>query len=101
MNSELKSLCANKAPSMLQDTSRASLELFSWELVWQEITKRASTLVSLLQSSLPQKMKRDCKPVICMCVAMLAKYRNPKVCHVQAAISLILHMLGMWELRCS
>ena len=53
LNSELKMLCGNKPPSLLQDISGASLEQFSWELVWQEITKRAPTLVSLLQYSLP------------------------------------------------
>ena len=91
LNRELQTLCANKTPSMMQETSAIALEQFCWELVWEEITKKAPILVSLLQLSLPQKSKLDKKPVICMCVAMLAKFRNPKMCHVQAAISLILH----------
>ena len=91
MNRELRMLCANKTPSMMQDTSGDALAKFSWESVWEEITEKAPTLVALLQSSVPQKTGRDKTPVICMCIAMLAKYRNPNMCHVQAAISLILH----------
>lgn len=96
LNREVKALCANKTPSMMQDTSGDALEQFSWELVWEEITKKAPTLVLLLQFSLPHKSKRDKKPVICMSVSMPAKYRTPKTCRLHCLSSF---MLGMQVFR--
>ena len=90
MNRELRMLCA-KTPSMMQDTSGDALAKFSWESVWEEITEKAPTLWHCCSPVFHKKTGRDKTPVICMCIAMLAKYRNPNMCHVQAAISLILH----------
>lgn len=91
MHQEFKFLCADSFPSMLRDTSDVALEHFSWESLWIEISRKAPTFVSVLESSLPAKTKLDKRPVLGMCAAMLAKFRNPKMCHVQAAISLVLH----------
>ena len=91
LHQEFKSLCADSFPSILRDTTDVALKHFSWESLWMEILQKAPMFVSVLESCLPAKTKLDRRPVICMCAAMLAKYRNPKMCHVQAAVSLLLH----------
>ncbi len=88
---ELQSLCADSYPAMMRDTSDAALESFNWESLWIEASQKVPTLVAVLSNCMSAKSKLKKEPVICMCVAMLAKFRNPKKCHVQAAISLLLH----------
>ena len=91
MYEEIKSLCADSYHSIMRDTSAVALEGFNWESLWTEMLQKTPTVVSVLSSTMPDKTKVDKKPVICMCIAMIAKWRNTKMCHVQAAISLLLH----------
>lgn len=90
---EIKSLCSDNYYGMMRNTSDVSLTNFSWESIWIEVLNKAPTLVSILTSCLPAKTKFNVnkKPIICVAAAMLCKFRNPKMCHVQAAFSLILH----------
>ena len=88
---EVKSLCSDNYRAMLRDTSDISLMHFSWESIWMEISNKAPTLSSILTNCLPVKTKPDKKPIICVCAALISKLRNQKMCHVQSAISLLLH----------
>ena len=88
---EIKHLCSDNYDSILSTTSDVAMTHFSWESIWIEISTKAPTLVSILKSCLPVKTKLNPKPVLCLCVSMLLKLRNRKMCHVQSAISLIVH----------
>ena len=88
---EIKHLCSDNYDSILRTTSDVAMTHFSWESIWIEISTKAPTLVSILKSCLPVKTKLNRKPVLCLCVSMLLKLRNRKMCHVQSAISLIVH----------
>ena len=91
MRNELKVFCSKKFDSVLLESSQAALEYFSWESMWQEMAKATPVMMSLFCSCLSRRADKDkLKPVICMCTAMLAKSRNPKLNLVQAIISLIL-----------
>ena len=91
MRKELKSFCSNTFNSVLVETSQAALEYFSWESMWQEMAKATPVIMSLFSTCLShQADKAKLKPIICMCTAILAKSRNPKLCLVQSIISLIL-----------
>lgn len=89
---EIKAACSDNFASMLKDTTDVALSKFSWESIWNELTTVAPVLFSILEGclALPRKVGIAKKPVICMIFAMLAKFRNPKMSLVQAAISLIL-----------
>ena len=84
---EIKHLWSDNYDSILRTTSDVAMTHFSWESIWIEISTKAPTLVSILKSCLPVKTKLNRKPVLCLCVSMLLKLRNRKMCHVQ--------MLGM------
>ena len=91
MKSELKLFCSKKFDSILLETSQAALEYFSWESMWLEMVKATPVIMSLFCGCLSQKANKDkLKPIICMCTAVLAKCRNPKLCLMQSIISLIL-----------
>ena len=66
---------------MMCDTNDVVLMNFSWESLWLEISKKAPTLTSILCSSILDKGKseQEKKPVICICAALLSKFRNPKI----------------------
>ena len=79
---EIKHLCSDNYDSILRTTSDVPMTHFSWESIWIEISTKAPTLVSILKSCLPVKTKLNRKPVLCLCVSMLLKLRNRKMCHV-------------------
>ena len=89
---EIKVACSDNFGSMLRDTTDVALANFSWESVWHDMTSSSPVLFSILEGclALPHKSSISKKPVICMIFSMLAKFRNPKMSQVQAAISLIL-----------
>ena len=88
---EIKSLCSDNYCAMLRNTSDVSLTHFSWESIWVEVSNKAPTLISILTNCLPVETKPDKKPIICVCAALICKLRNQKMCHMQSAISLLLH----------
>ncbi len=92
VSKELKLLCSNKFNSVLLETSQIALEYFSWESLWLEMIKATPVLLSVLQACTVKRRvyPERVKPVVCMCAAILAKFRNPKACLVQSVISMIL-----------
>lgn len=87
---EMQMICSEKFNSIMRDTSDVAMEHFSWESIWIELNSKAPTFLSVVESALPTKTKLDKKPMLCMIAGMLAKFRNPKMCLVQAVVSLLL-----------
>lgn len=54
--------------------------------LWLELQHSTPLLISIIEHFFPRTDKL--KPLLCTCVAMLLKWRQPKMCHVQAAIHL-------------
>ena len=88
---EMQQICSDKRVSILRDTSEPAMKGFSWESVWLELQHSTPFLMAILENSFPATARNErMKPLLCTCVAMLLKWRQPKMCHVQAAISLVL-----------
>ena len=85
MKEEIKAMCSGNFDSMLR-YSTVSLQNFTWESVWLEMRSKAPICLSILDGCLPQTPKS----VTCLCFAMLAKSRNPKMSVIQSVIALIL-----------
>ena len=90
IHKELQTICSGKFNSIMRDTSDITMEHFSWESIWIELESKAPIFLSVIESALPAKTKNKKKPVICMIASMLAKFRNRKMCQVQAVVSLLL-----------
>ena len=94
MKEELRQLLSDKHNSILQEKFQVAMEYFTWSSVWHEISTYAPFLVAVLRgvattsSSDPDNVKR----IIGVCISILLKFRNPKMCHVQAVISLLMHI---------
>lgn len=92
VGNEIKAICSDKHKSIFRDKSQDLLEHFSWEPLWLELSCKAPVLLSLMKGCTPKKADPErIKPIICTCAAILMKFRNPKLCHFQAVISLLLH----------
>lgn len=91
---ELSTLSSDKLGSIMREKSQTAMEYFTWESLWQELSSHAPTFFSILQglSLKPSSTSAQVKPVACICAAILLKLRNPKMCQVQAMISLLLHI---------
>ena len=88
---EMQQICSDKRASILRDTSEPAMKGFSWESVWLELQHSTPFLMAILENSFPATARNERKkPLLCTCVAMLLKWRQPKMCYVQAAISLVL-----------
>ena len=93
VSQELKLLCSNKFNSILLETSQTALKFFSWESLWLEMVQSTPVLLSCLKACAPKQANPErMKVVVCMCTAILAKFRNPKACLVQSVISMILQV---------
>lgn len=89
---EVKKLCSDSHDSILRNTTKPAVELFTWERVWLELQLNAPLLLSLL-TNLISPTKRDdksVKPALCMCASILLKLQNQKVDIVQTMIGLVL-----------
>ena len=80
-------MCSDNFDSMLRYSTDVSLQNFTWESIWLEMKSKAPICLSILDGCLPQTSIS----VTCLCFAMLAKSRNPKMSLIQSVIALILH----------
>lgn len=87
--SEIQGMCSLESNSILRDSDKA-LQSFNWELVWNELTLKAPTLLQfykLLFRGAP-------KALICFAVSLIIKWRSPRMCLVQRVISTMLYGHG-------
>ena len=75
--------------SILRDSDQA-LQNFSWELVWNELTTKAPTLLHLYK----RFFRGAPKPLICFAASLIIKWRSCKMCLVQRVISTLLYGHG-------
>lgn len=89
IRNEMRHICSDKRMSILRETSEAAMKGFRWETVWLELQLVMPLLMTILEHSFPEKLRTEkLRPLLCLCASMLLKRRQPKMCHVQAAISL-------------
>ena len=90
---ELKTLGSKKANSILRNKTKAGLLSFSWDKVWKELEMHAPIFLGLLEAILRGKTAKISRtqPIVCMVVAIMAKYINSRMNVVQSYISLLLH----------
>lgn len=85
-------LSSVKHGSILRMKTKQSMERFTWDRVWLEISTHCPTLTSILQECLPpQVVKNDgALAPLCVCASILLKLRNSHVNLVQGIISILL-----------
>ena len=90
---QLRVLGSRRTKSLLHDKSKAGFLSFSWEAMWRELAIHTPTFLGLLEAVLSCKTAAFTRtqPVICMVVAIIAKYMNPTMNVVQSYISILLH----------
>ena len=92
VKSEIRTLCSNKANSVLRNHSVTSLSQFSWDSIIKEIQTYAPVLLSLLYACTETKtLRNNREATIGICVSILLQYRFSKMCLVQKLIALILY----------
>lgn len=89
-----KELCSESFGPILREKSWAAFQGFTWESLWLELVEKAPIFLTFAIGCVPMKkaelgISEMAKPVLCMCAAMLLKFRNPKMSLVQRIISLI------------
>ncbi len=68
------------------------LKMFSWDNLYNELQEKAPFLLDLLKAATETRNPRENRDaVICICAAVLLKYRLNKMNLVQKVISLVLH----------
>ena len=89
---EIKKFCSDSANSILKRDDPQCIKTFSWESFSSEISKFAPVLKSILQATSKTGMSNtDFNVVMCVCVALLLRNRNPRMNLIQKIISLLLY----------
>ena len=92
LRQELKKLCSDETQSILRTQSLSNNPRFSWSAIYCEIQLHAPLLFNLLLSMTKTRQARsNRKAVICVCAAVLLKYRFSKMSLLQKVVSLILY----------
>lgn len=92
VHTEMKKLCSERGDSVLQNRDPALLKTFTWKTVKHETTAHAPVLVEILQSTgIRGKNRLNFDAVVSLCVALLARNRNPRMNLVSKVLSLILY----------
>ena len=90
VQSEIKLMC--NFQSVLKSKSSDDLKHFKWEMIFDELQKKAPVFLCFMMSATKTRNPRSNRiPVICMCTAILLKYRFKQLNLVQKVISLLLY----------
>ena len=89
---ELCKLCSDKSPSTLRKYTKESFKCFNWDILINEFSQIAPTLLSIFELlTVTKSERRNRKCVIAVCISLLLKNRFAKACFIQKLISLILY----------
>ena len=90
---ELRALASRKGNSLLRNRSKEAFLSFSWDSMWQELVAKTPTLLTILETVLSCKTMSLSKiqPILCIIIAILAKFINPALNLVQSYISILLY----------
>lgn len=91
VRTEMKKM--SSVQSILCSQSPDDLKCFKWDDIYHELNEKAPVFLSILVSATKTRTprSRDSQAVICMCVAILLKYRFKRLSLVQKIVSLILY----------
>ena len=89
---EIVSLCSDRVRSTLLNPSTESLENFSWEALYTELTSNCPILTQILTTGIRIKQPRhNHKSIVSLCIAMMCNYRRKSMSLVQQIISVLLY----------
>lgn len=89
---EVKSFVAKSNLSLFGSHSMKDLREFEWDRLHQEMLETAPTLSSIFFSATKCRKERSNRiGVICLCMAIILKYRSNKMNFVQRILSLVLY----------
>lgn len=92
-HAEMRELCSTRAQSVLLSCDTEALKMFTWQTIKSELVTHTPVLLSLLQSTGASKQKRsNFDAVVSLCVSILARNRNPRMCLAAKVLSLILYV---------
>ena len=92
VHAEIKKFCSDVVKSIIKCDDPLSINTFTWQSFSSEISTFAPVLKGILEStSKSRKSNTDVKIVVCMCVALLLRSRNPRMNLIQKMLSLILY----------
>lgn len=92
MHREMKAMASDNVNLILKSSDMNILTTFSWNLLIQELTVHAPTLLSILTSITTTLTPRENQTaIIGMCTAMLLKHRYERMSLVQKLLSTILY----------
>ena len=80
-----------KAPPSFMD--KEDIADFNWAALWLQLTKKAPTLMRILETLLLQESGKN-KPLVCFLASIVLKHQCQKLAFVQRAISLLLYGNG-------
>ncbi len=92
LRDDVRKMCSDYVHSILSDRNSDSLKNFQWSSVMKEMQKHAPYLVNILLSCTKTKVPRNNRvSTICLCAAILFKFRYLRMNVVQKIITLILY----------
>ena len=102
LRKELSQMCSDETNSIHKSQSMSDLRNFSWDTQLKELSIKAPTLLSILQSCTYMFTPRQNRnATIGLCCSLLLKYRYSKICIVQKVISVILAAGSSRKLVCN
>ena len=92
LRQELKMMCSDSTRSVLRTQSLSDNPTFSWSTIYSELQLHAPLLFNLLSSlTRTRHVRSNQKAVMCVCAAVLLKYRFPQMSLLQKVVSLIMY----------
>ena len=92
LRQELKMMCSDSTQSVLRTQSLSDNPTFSWSTIYSELQLHAPLLFNLLSSlTRTRHVRSNQKAVMCVCAAVLLKYRFPQMSLLQKVVSLIMY----------
>ena len=83
--------CSDRVHSTLLNPSTESLEIFSWEALYTELTRNCPILTQILTTGIRIKQPRHNHKSFILCIAMMCNYRRKSMNLVQQIISVLLY----------
>ena len=101
VRNELIFMCSDTTNSILRQQFSSAYKQFSWEKLLNELETNAPLFLSILQECThTRRPRRNRNVVVCMCAALLLKFRFSKMCLVQKVLSLVLYGGNSGKLVC-
>ncbi len=89
---DIRNMCSDTVCSVLRNRNTKSLKEFRWSSVMEEMQTHAPYLVNIFLACTKTKVPRNNRvPMVCLCAAILFKFRYLRMNVVQKIITLILY----------